>query len=141
MKAGKVFAFLGILTLAGLFGVVNNAYAQQGQTAREYVIAQAIEQVSGTILRINHVSQPNRPWTGTHILLQTPTQNIDVSLGPTDYVENQGVALQAGDQVVVTGVRSSDGATMLAYSIQKGNQTLRLRAEGGVPLWAGGRRR
>jgi hypothetical protein len=79
---------------------------------------------------------------GVHITLQSDGQTMDVHLGPTWFLEREGVAVAKGDAVEVTGsVIDSDGNSFLiAQELRKGQKVLKLRDERGIPVWAGGRR-
>lgn len=143
-KASKILAIASVLTFAWYLGSPGQGWAHAAPPhGGGRMMAQATERVSGTIRSVGQMARPNRAWTGTHLSLQTDGQTLDVALGPSDYVESQGVSLRAGDQVVVTGVRvEQEGrSTLVAYEVQKGGQTLRLRNANGRPLWAGGGRR
>lgn len=137
----KILAFVSVFTFAFLLGIVEQAGAHFSASRTEgWKMAQALERVSGTVIKVDNISQPNRSWTGMHLSLRTIDQVLDVMLGPSDYIESQGVSLQAGDRVTVSGVRTGTSG-MIAYEVQKGDQILRLRTESGVPLWAGRGRR
>jgi hypothetical protein len=79
---------------------------------------------------------------GTHLALQSDGQTMDVHLGPTWFLQREGVDVAKGDSVEVTGsVVDLDGATFLvARELKKGQKVLKLRDEQGIPAWSGGRR-
>ena len=79
---------------------------------------------------------------GMHFTLQTEGQTMDVHLGPTWFLQREGVEIAKGDSVEVTGsVIDSDGKSFLiARDLKKGQKVLKLRDEQGFPAWAGGRR-
>jgi hypothetical protein len=66
---------------------------------------------------------------GTHLTVKTATESIDVHLGPTAWLREQGVTLVAGDVVDITGWRvTMRGApALLARDITKGATTWTLR--------------
>lgn len=79
---------------------------------------------------------------GTHVTLQSDGQMLDVHLGPTWFLQREGIELAKGDEIEVTGsVIDSDGKSILiAREVKKGQKVLKLRDEQGVPAWSGGRR-
>jgi len=79
---------------------------------------------------------------GTHVTLQSDGQTMDVHLGPTWFLQREGVEVAKGDSIEVTGsVVDSDGNSFLiARELKKGQKVLKLRDEQGVPAWSGGRR-
>lgn len=80
--------------------------------------------------------------TGTHLVLKTQSETVEVSLGPTSYVQQKGFSFAKGDQVEVIGSRVKLGGKdlVVARQIVKDNQTLTLRNAQGIPEWSGGRR-
>jgi len=83
-----------------------------------------------------------RGWSGTHILLKTAKEDLDVHLGPTAFVTQSGFSFAKGDQIEVLGSRVRVGATdaLLAREIEKDGKTLVLRDANGIPKWSRGRR-
>jgi hypothetical protein len=79
---------------------------------------------------------------GTHVTLQSDGQAMDIHLGPTWFLQREGFEIAKGDSIEVTGsVVDSDGATFLiAREVKKGQKSVKLRDEQGVPAWSGGRR-
>ena len=71
------------------------------------------------------------------LVLKTDTDHINVDLGPPWYVSKQGFHLNQGDSLEVTGSRvTSEGQTrLLATTVNKDGQTLKVRDEQGMPLW------
>lgn len=61
-----------------------------------------------------------------------------VYAGPRPFFEGQNVTLNFGDEITVTGAPTRvgwAGSALMASTIQKGDQTLRLRSEDGTPQW------
>lgn len=79
---------------------------------------------------------------GMHVALKADGQTMDVHLGPTWFLQREGIELTKGDAVEVTGsVVDLEGATFLiARELKKGQKVLKLRDEQGIPAWSGGRR-
>jgi len=76
-----------------------------------------------------------------HVAVKADGQTMDVHLGPTWFLQREGIELAKADAVEVTGsVVDSEGATFLiARELKKGQKAVRLRDEQGVPAWSGGR--
>jgi hypothetical protein len=79
---------------------------------------------------------------GVHITLSSDGQDMDVHLGPSWFLDREGVSVAKGDAVEVNGsVIDSNGETFLiARELKTGKKVVKLRDEQGVPVWAGGRR-
>lgn len=80
---------------------------------------------------------------GLHVMLSSEATERDVHVGPSWYLDREGFRIAKGDVLDVTGsIVDSDGTSfVVAREIKKGGHVLRLRDEGGVPLWAGSRTR
>jgi hypothetical protein len=105
---------------------------------------QAVETLTGKVVAVTrHTSKrPGRP-ARVAMMLQTEKGKVKVSLGPADYLDQQGLKLAAGDQVEVKGVQVThhNRTSFIAGEVKKGGQVLKLRDEAtGRPLWATGRR-
>lgn len=67
----------------------------------------------------------------------SPTQ-IVIHAGPRWFFEQQGIKLQAGEQISVEGrALDAEPQTVIATSLKMGGKTLQLRDEVGRPLWIG----
>ena len=79
---------------------------------------------------------------GTHLTLEGADQTMDVRLGPTWFLEREGVQIAKGDSIEVTGsvIGSDEDSFLIARELKKGEKVVKLRDEQGVPLWSGGRR-
>ena len=82
-----------------------------------------------------------RGWSGTHLILKTDKEDLDVHLGPKAYLTESGFAFAKGDQIEVLGSRMKVGATdaLLAREVTKDGKTLVLRDANGIPKWSRGR--
>lgn len=78
---------------------------------------------------------------GTHLVVKTGTESLEVHVGPTAYLAEKQIAITKGDAVEILGSRVTiDGEpVLLARQIRKGDDTWTLRDASGRPLWAGRR--
>ena len=97
--------------------------------------------VTGTVQAVQQHPGMRGSGVGIHLLLKTTDAALDVHVGPSWYLDQQGFKFAEGDTVEVTGsmLKTNDG--MLAKTIKKGDKTLSLRNSAGRPLWAGSRGR
>jgi hypothetical protein len=104
---------------------------------------QAVEAISGEIVRVDRITPMRGMGGGVHVLVKTATETLDVHLGPRWYIENQDVQFAPKDYVEVRGSRVTVGGkpAIIAAAVQKGDGVLTLRDDQGVPLWSGWRRR
>jgi hypothetical protein len=78
---------------------------------------------------------------GLHVTLEGDAKATEVHVGPTWFVQQQGLELAKGDSVEVTGslVERDGKPVLIARDVKKGAKTFTLRDERGVPMWAGRR--
>jgi hypothetical protein len=75
---------------------------------------------------------------GTHLMLSTASGDIEVHVGPSEYIAQQQFLFAKGDQVEVTGSKGTIGGkeAVLAREIKKDGKVLTLRNEKGLPKWS-----
>jgi len=76
--------------------------------------------------------------TGTHLMLKTETETIEVFVGPTRWLEQQKVTFTKGEAIEVTGAHTMFGQTagLIAREITMGEKTVTLRNADGIPVWS-----
>jgi hypothetical protein len=99
--------------------------------------------ISGTVVDLapemaDHT--PGRTPSGMFVTVESDQERVAVQLGPQGFRSEHGIELAVGDHVEISGWRVPgakviDQPLMLAASIQKGTQTLRLRDDKRLPLW------
>lgn len=136
-KALAVAAFVAIL-------IVPAALAQRrmgpGKGMPKYDPATEVT-VSGTVQEVKEHTGP-MGWTGTHLILKTEKETLEVHLGPSFFLAEKGFTLGQGDQIEVTGsnVKVETADALLARTIKKGEKTLTLCNAQGIPQWSRSRR-
>lgn len=99
---------------------------------------QTVESLSGEVEKVDLFTPRRGMSQGVHIILKTDKGSIPVHLGPSWYIDKQSVKLQPGDKVQITGSRITfnNKPAIIAAGVKKGDQTLNLRDENGVPAWS-----
>ena len=97
--------------------------------------------LEGTVEEVQAVTSM-RGMEGTHLMLKTESETIEVHLGPAAFLKEKNVQLVTGDAVHVVGarVKIAGADALLAREIRKGEATWTLRDESGRPLWRMGMR-
>lgn len=102
--------------------------------------ANAVETVAGEVTAVEKYT-PGRGGSsyGLRLIIKTDKETLPIILGPSWYVEQQQFAFAPKDRVAVKGSRLSiqEQPTVIAAEVKKGDQTLKLRNDQGIPLWAG----
>jgi len=103
--------------------------------------------VSGAIQEVKQVTggMGMQNVTGTHVILRTDQETIEIHLGPSTFIADQKLVLQNGDVLEVIGSRVTiaGAKAILAREVRKGEQTVTFRDAQGFPKWSrgpGGRR-
>jgi len=93
--------------------------------------------ITGTV---EDVLQPQRGrMMGTHLVVKTSAETIEVHVGPSNFVSGKGFTFAKGDSVQVVGskVTIEGKEALIAREVTRDGKTLTLRDETGRPLWAG----
>jgi len=79
-------------------------------------------------------------WMGTHLMLKTASETMEVHVGPSAYIAQQHFAFAKGDAVELVGSKVTIGnkPALIAREIKKDGKTLVLRNPQGIPLWSRG---
>ena len=126
--------------LVGLALTATMALAQPRQKTRMPMYDVSKEAtIAGTIDDVQQMQHGR--MTGIHFLVKTEKETVDVHLGPSYFIENQGFHFAKGDQVEVLGSRVKMGGSeaFIAREVTKDGKTLTLRDSTGRPKWARGR--
>jgi hypothetical protein len=97
--------------------------------------------VKGTVEAVRQVGRYGG-GSGSHIILKTEKENLEVHLGPTAFVTLSGFTFASSDHIEVVGsrVKFGDADVVLACEVQKDGKTLVLRDANGIPKWSRARR-
>ncbi len=135
VSAATVFA------APGKGGGGSGGWGMGGSYQRMYNPA-TVETVTGTVESVEKVTPMTGMRYGIHLMLTTGKETIPVHLGPGWFIERLDTKIVKGDTVEVKGSRVmvAGKPAIIAAEVKKGGETLKLRDENGVPVWAGWRR-
>jgi hypothetical protein len=142
----KRISFPGILLIAIAISTLSvaSALAQRGmgQGAGRMYDPATETTVKGTVEEVKQIPGQRGGASGTHLIVKTDKETLEVHLGPTAFLEKEKFTFAKGDQIEVTGSKVKIGAAdaLLAREVKKGDKTLTLRNAQGIPVWSGGRR-
>jgi hypothetical protein len=122
---------LGFLGLGMVLGLSFSAHAQQTsqpdvQQLRTYNLSREVF-LLGTVVKFESAS--NTLPMGAHVLLQTPSGQIDVHLGNAKVLQAGHLELNPGDNVRIVGepLALGDSTYFAARIVQKGAQAVAVR--------------
>lgn len=84
------------------------------------------------------LSMSARGGPGVHLLVSTAAGEVEVHVGPRDFLETYSLTVERGDLVEVVGSRVPLGGTtvVLAKEISVNGRCLLLRSNDGTPRWS-----
>jgi hypothetical protein len=146
-----------IIIVLALF-VVPTAFAQmgmgqgmgQGRHMPKYdpstvvTVKGTIDEVQDGMMHSGQMGQmKGTDHMGMDLVLKTDKETLTVLVGPTRFVKEKNFTFAQGDQIEVTGskVKYNNADAVIAREIKKGDKTLTLRDEKGIPEWSMGRQR
>lgn len=124
-----------------------NAYRGGGNA---YFDPSTVTTLSGTITKLFEDWEPrghgNHTGEGYHFEFTTDNDTVyHLILGPSWYMADEGINLEVGDRLTVTGSivepynnTYADNDYLIAVEILVGGQTIKIRDKDGYPLWRGG---
>jgi hypothetical protein len=117
--------------------------AAQGTTRGRNYDPATVETLHAEVLAVEYVTQATGGARGVHLVLGTAAGPVTAHLGPEWYVSRQAIRIDAGDTVEVTGSRVlfEGEPALIAAEVVKGEESLILRDDRGIPMWSRGRRR
>ena len=126
----------------GMMGRGSGGWGPEGPYNRMYD-SKSVETVTGEVISVSRMTPRKGMSGGLHMDVKTDKETISVHLGPSWYLENQDVKIEAKDKVEVKGSRITFGGkpAIIAAEVKKGEQVLKLRDDNGFPAWSGWRRR
>lgn len=136
---GVLMIAIAVLTLGAASALAQHG---RGQGAGRMYDPATETTVKGTVEEVKQIPGQRGGPGGTHLMLKTDKETLEVHLGPTAFLEKEKFTFAKGDQIEVTGSKVKIGAAdaLLAREVKKGDKTLTLRNAQGVPVWSGGRR-
>jgi len=103
--------------------------------------AKKIKTISGQVIKVDQVPETGFGMEMRLTVFVDKKEVISVYLGPAFYIvgSEQGKFFKIGDKVTVTGsqIAGHGEPFMLATTVKRGNEILRLRDKNGTPEWVG----
>lgn len=150
MKVTKIAAFgLSVALLVASASFAQGGPGRRGGPGRggRLYDPKTVETVSGEVVSVEHIQGKGRgqarggrgTGSGVHLILKGDKEEIAVHLGPSWYLDKQTLKVAAGDHVEVRGSRIlfEGKPAIIAAELKKGDQSLKLRDDNGVPAWRG----
>ena len=125
-----VVALLALFTrVAGADNAVQPQISQSDQQI-------AVETIQGTVRSVGTFRLEGTSVRALRLQTEGGTV-VRVNTAPRSYLEHQGIRLQRGDQVTVTGSRVKAGRhnILVASQLKLGDKTIALRTREAKPLW------
>jgi len=129
---------LALLSAAGLTYAITKSINSRKKYSRPFD-KDTIEELKGKILEVAHTEDKKDETRGIYLNVQVEEEVIPVQLGPAWYINHQGRRFKPGEKITVKGSRMQfDGTeSIVALSIARNDEILKLRDEDGTPHWYG----
>ena len=111
-----------------------NGWGQGRQAERESTAAPLADKPSESWTTLNGEVIA---WDGHALTVQTDAGPLDVHLGPEWYWDANGIVLEEGDNLAVTGFYEGDSFEVAEIENDTTEEAVSLRDASGRPLWAG----
>ncbi|MFZ0312491.1 MAG: hypothetical protein WAL85_07265 [Candidatus Korobacteraceae bacterium] len=118
-----------------LLAVCSGATQKAAVTGPKYDVANEVK-IKGVVEDIREI--PGN-FEGTALVVKTDTGTILVHLAPASFLKEIDASFTKGDQVEVLGAKAPNAPEeeILAREITVGTNTVTLRDDKGIPVWAG----
>jgi len=128
---------LKVLTIAA-FVLVTILILHSGsqQRAPKYNTSSEVR-VEGLIEEVQNYWCPISGEEGTHLMLKTDIDVLDIHVAPCRYLRGNGIEFRRGDHIAVIGsmVLFQAHDAMIAREVARGAETFTLRRTDGRPMW------
>jgi sporulation protein YlmC with PRC-barrel domain len=123
----------------GYYGYPMHPGAGREDPYKKIFDSKTIKTISGQVIKVDQVPEPGFGMDIRLTIFIDKKEVLPVYLGPAFYIvgSDQANHLKIGDQVTVTGseVTRGDETFLLATTVKRGNEVLRLRDKDGNPEW------
>jgi hypothetical protein len=130
---------LGLVFATGL-AAGQPSGSQKGMTGMPRYDKSTEVTLRGTVSRVEQAPPRNCPncETGVHLWLDSEGTSYEVHMGPSSFVKEKEWTFEKGDALELTGskVSADDQSFILAREVKKGDKSLVLRDENGMPAWS-----
>jgi len=113
----------------------------RGDPYKKIFDSKTIKTISGQVIKVDQVPEPGFGMEMRLTVFIDKKEVLPVYLGPAFYIAGpqQAKHFKLGDKVTVTGsqVTLRGEPFMIAMTVKRGNEVLRLRDKGGIPEWVG----
>ena len=98
---------------------------------------ESVVSIQGTVERVEEHTR-GKGWKGTHLILVSGEETLEVHLGPSFFLEENDFAFSPGDLIEVTGSRGTGDKKLdlIAREVRMKERTLILRNPDGKPKWS-----
>jgi hypothetical protein len=148
-RLGRCLLFAALLALGASSADARNirwlgpgGWGPQGEYGRLYD-PRTVETVRGRVAAVDTFTPLNAMANGVRLRLETDAGVLYVHLGPQWFLDHQEVRVAPRDSVEIAGSRITfrGRPALLAATVTRGDQKLRLRDEQGWPIWSAWRKR
>jgi sporulation protein YlmC with PRC-barrel domain len=131
----EVFGFVAP-TEAGA-AIASRGWGPEGEFAKSFNPAE-VTTFQCTVKSVDTFTPEKDASPGLRLKVESDEgKDMVIHVGPQDYYMSQGLRFAEGDKITVTGSKARSGlrSVIVPTTIQKGDETFKIRDESGKPLW------
>jgi len=120
--------------------LISTAFSQGMGQRRSFYDTTTVTTIKGTITSVDSQETPRGNMYMVRLTVHDKTGNSNVMVGPSSYLNEQGISFAKGESVQVTGskVQFNDNEFIIAAQIVAKGKTIKLRDDSGRPVWFNG---
>jgi hypothetical protein len=113
---------------------------QSRAPGRRLYDASTVTTLSGTVTAVEVAPGRGGRGGGLHVTVESGGRSVNVHVGPTWFLDDEGFKVAKGDTLEVTGslVDTNGAKALIAREVKVGGKSLKLRDEQGIPVWSRG---
>ena len=140
-RMGMGYGYRGYRGYGGYYGSPMHPAAGREGPSKKIFDSKTIKTISGQVIKVGQVPEPGLGMEMRLTVFIDKKEVLPVLLGPAFYIigSEEADPFKIGDQVTVSGseVTVNGEPLMIAMTVKRGNQVLRLRDKDGNPGWIG----
>jgi hypothetical protein len=132
-----------VLAAAAAGSLVVAGISFAGPNGRRLYDPASVTTLSGAATAVDVVPGRGGRSGGLHVTMESGGRSVEVHLGPSWFLDQEGLKIAKGDTLEVTGSLVDSGAAkaLIAREVKVAGKTLKLRDDQGIPVWSRGPKR
>ena len=125
------------LALSVMLLLTGTLFAQEMRQHRQFYDKSTVTTIKGSIVSVDSQATPRGDFYMVRLTVKDTSGSSDVTVGPSTYLDSQGISFTKGDSIEVTGSKMNfrGNDVIVAAQIVENGKTIVLRDDSGRPVW------